>query len=597
VKPPRVLCYVRVSTQTQTEKWSLAAQRRALTEYAERQGWEILGWHDDPGISGKNIDERPGMLALLADVVARKPEFILVVELERLSRGGGGDWDKIVDTCAAAGTKLATPTQTLDPNAPEDSFLTDLFAALSRRERRKTAERSKRGTRERVRSGRWPGGSPPFGYVLGPEGRLAVKEEEAVVVRRIFRELLNGNTYWGLSCAFNREGVATQRRCWYADTVAQMVKDEARPDDSELVLRVRRDLRDGGTCADVARALNREGVPTERPGAWYASAVARITTNRAYVGEVHLGDGHHRRKVAKDPVVVTDAHPAIVRADEFERLAEITRARNAAKLPRSRRASGYFLTGLFPCPKCGDRMVGATTRRRSAAGVTEHRYYICTAQFRPNGKYCGRVRADDVEAALLKEMARVLSGPDVVERVRRRCVEDVMRGSTDLQKRRSEIETALAESRRRVEVMYGDRLSGALSLDTYTRIAKGEEERQTAYETALTEMESEVLALGRGVDVGRLLGLLKDVRHAMTALALAELKELVQIVVGEVRVAAPEPISVAVRWRLPGMATEASSSGVGGGSLAVKSRARNHSAANGASRSCPKRGIQIVTSS
>ena len=114
-----------------------------------------------------------------------------------------------------------------------------------------------------------------------------------------------------------------------------------------------------------------------------------------------------------------------------------------------------------------------------------HRYYNCGSQFKPGGSYCGRMRADPVEAALLQQIARVLAGPDVVERLRRRCVEDVMRGSTDLQKRRAEIETALAESRRRVEVMYGDRLSGALSLDTFTRLSQGEEEKQAAYEKAL----------------------------------------------------------------------------------------------------------------
>jgi hypothetical protein len=198
-------------------------------------------------------------------------------------------------------------------------------------------------------------------------------------------------------------------------------------------------------------------------------------------------------------------------------------------------------------------VIGTTTRRPTKAGPILHRYYNCGSQFKPGGRYCGRFRADPVETAVLQEIARVLAGPDVVERLRRRCVEDVMRGSTDLQKRRAEIETALAESRRRVEVMYGDRLSGALSIDTFARLSQGEEEKQAAYEKALAALEAEVLGLGRGVDVGRLVGLLKDVRHAMTALAPAELKELVQIVVAEVRVEAGEAVTVSVKWRLPGL--------------------------------------------
>ena len=65
VKVLRAGIYPRVSTIRQVkEGFSLEAQRENLTYYAQNQGWDDVGDYGDEGISGKNVQDRPGVRRL-----------------------------------------------------------------------------------------------------------------------------------------------------------------------------------------------------------------------------------------------------------------------------------------------------------------------------------------------------------------------------------------------------------------------------------------------------------------------------------------------------------------------------------------------------
>ncbi|AZZ48193.1 hypothetical protein C5C45_09340 [Rathayibacter rathayi] len=61
----RFLAYLRVSKadKLRGERLGLKAQRALTT--AERNGWDIVGWYEDDGVSGKSTD-RPGLQPALA---------------------------------------------------------------------------------------------------------------------------------------------------------------------------------------------------------------------------------------------------------------------------------------------------------------------------------------------------------------------------------------------------------------------------------------------------------------------------------------------------------------------------------------------------
>jgi len=51
------------------------------------------------------------------------------------------------------------------------------------------------------------------------------------------------------------------------------------------VRRIYRDARDGWTPGRIARALNRDAVPSAQDGEWKPQVVRQILTNPVYVGE------------------------------------------------------------------------------------------------------------------------------------------------------------------------------------------------------------------------------------------------------------------------------------------------------------------------
>jgi len=79
--------YVRVSTDEQArEGYSIRAQEEKLRSYAILKEWHIYSIYADEGISGKDIEGRPAIKRLIADVASGKVKNVLVYKIDRLTR-------------------------------------------------------------------------------------------------------------------------------------------------------------------------------------------------------------------------------------------------------------------------------------------------------------------------------------------------------------------------------------------------------------------------------------------------------------------------------------------------------------------------------
>jgi len=186
-KPVRAALYVRVSTQAQADRFSLPAQRKVLQKLAQDRGWNAL-LYDEGGVSAETIEARPVFRRLLDDVAAGRIDLVAVIEMERLCRASDlRDWARITTTFRDAGVLVATPERIFNLETAEDDFEADLRGILSKREKRKLLERTKRGIDEARDAGRFCGGRPPTGYKLDYETRKIIPDAEMVpVVERIF---------------------------------------------------------------------------------------------------------------------------------------------------------------------------------------------------------------------------------------------------------------------------------------------------------------------------------------------------------------------------------------------------------------------------
>jgi DNA invertase Pin-like site-specific DNA recombinase len=100
----RAALYSRFSTDRQNESL-IADQVRICTEYVERQGWALAERFEDHGISGAALGNRPGVLRLREDALARRFDVIVVTDLTRLSRSQG-DLSKMIDRLTVKGIRV-----------------------------------------------------------------------------------------------------------------------------------------------------------------------------------------------------------------------------------------------------------------------------------------------------------------------------------------------------------------------------------------------------------------------------------------------------------------------------------------------------------
>ena len=111
----RCAIYTRKSSEEGLEQEfnSLDAQREACLAYIASQkheGWSaVRERYDDGGFSGGSM-ERPGLKALLVDVMAGKIDVVVIYKIDRLTRSLA-DFARIVETFDARSVSFVSVTQ------------------------------------------------------------------------------------------------------------------------------------------------------------------------------------------------------------------------------------------------------------------------------------------------------------------------------------------------------------------------------------------------------------------------------------------------------------------------------------------------------
>ncbi len=193
VKPVRCAIYTRVSTEhgLDQEFNSLDAQYDAASAYIKSQthaGWTLIrSRYDDGGYSGGSTD-RPDLQKLLDDIRARKIDVIVVYKVDRLTRSLA-DFAKLVELFDAHGVSFVSVTQQFNTTTSMGRLTLNVLLSFAQFEREVTSERIRDKIAASKRKGIWVGGTLPLGYEM-KDGKIAVVEEEAELVRSIFRRYL-----------------------------------------------------------------------------------------------------------------------------------------------------------------------------------------------------------------------------------------------------------------------------------------------------------------------------------------------------------------------------------------------------------------------
>lgn len=225
----RIAIYCRTSTNRQENEQTIESQLWALrNRVKEEQNWTLFKEYPDSGWGG-DILARPALDQLRDDAKQKLFDAILVVDYDRIARRFA--YQAIVlDELEELEIQVLSLNQVRAETA-EDKVLLGFKGLFAEYERVKIAERTRRGKLRKASAGTFFGWNAPYGYqyVSDPEPHFEILEEEAEVVRKIFKWLADGSTIRGVIrklADLKIKPKKNKRPIWVSSTISRLVRNE-----------------------------------------------------------------------------------------------------------------------------------------------------------------------------------------------------------------------------------------------------------------------------------------------------------------------------------------------------------------------------------
>lgn len=305
----KIVIYSRKSRLDETDE-VLKRQLQMLISIADFNNveWEVF---QETGTSMSIKEEdRPEINKVLRKIRNHEVDAILVTDLDRLSR----DMEHsahIKKILANYGVYGITTTKIYDFNLFEDDLMSDVDSLVSKQEYKRTVKRLARGRREAAKEGIWLS-KAPLGYKLDRNiKKLVIDEETASVVKRIYELYLSGLSSTAISRKLEVEGITTPTGAKFVQSrVANILRDEVYKG-----------------VAVFGRSTQSRTEKTDK------GKIKRIPVDK------------------EEQIRVENAHEAIISNEDWEKVANIRKARNSS--PIASRLGKNPFSSLIECSTCG----------------------------------------------------------------------------------------------------------------------------------------------------------------------------------------------------------------------------------------------------
>lgn len=184
----KAVIYARFSCDNQTEQ-SIDGQRRVCTDFAAREGYEILGEYVDRAKSAKT-DNRPEFLRMIEDAKKHQFAFIICYSVDRFSRN---KYDSAIYKAKLkkCGVRVVYAVQPVS-DSPEGRMMEGILETMAEYYSDELAVKTKRGMRESALKCQRTGSVAPLGFRWTAEKKLEIDEDSAAIPRLAFEMYGNG---------------------------------------------------------------------------------------------------------------------------------------------------------------------------------------------------------------------------------------------------------------------------------------------------------------------------------------------------------------------------------------------------------------------
>ena len=233
IRKRRVAGYARVSTDRDEQATSYEAQMAYYKAYIEnREDWEFVGMYSDEGISATNTKKRDGFKQMIEDALAGKIDLIITKSVSRFARNTV-DSLSTIRKLKEKGVEVYFEKENIWTLDAKGEMLLTIMSSFAQEESRSISENTTWGKRKQFADGK---GAVAYSRFLGYDKDFEINEEEAKIIRLIFRLFISGKTFYGVAQEMERRGIPSPagRRKWYASTVKSIITNKKYKGDALL---------------------------------------------------------------------------------------------------------------------------------------------------------------------------------------------------------------------------------------------------------------------------------------------------------------------------------------------------------------------------
>lgn len=360
----RVAAYCRVSTLLEEQESSYEAQVRHYTEYILRNpDWILAGIYADEGISGTDTRNRDEFNRMITGCMNGEIDMVITKSISRFARNTL-DCLKFIRQLKEKNIPIYFEKENINTLDAKGEVLITIMASLAQQESQSISQNVRLGIQYQYQQGKVRINHTWFlGYTKDENGKLVIVPEEAEVVKRIYREFLEGKSIRKIATGLEADGIKTGagRNKWYDSTIRSILKNEKYMGDALLQKEYTVDF-----------------------------LTKKKQRNYGDLPQYYVENDH-------EPIVSRETFQQV--QGEFLRRA----SRTGENGIRNGYSAIYALTGKMICDKCG-----SSYRRMKAHGTNVHTMWRCKKRLMRGAPCDGRnVPEEDVQNAVLKALEKL----------------------------------------------------------------------------------------------------------------------------------------------------------------------------------------------
>ena len=206
----RVAAYCRVSTDSDEQATSYDAQIEHYTEYIlKNPDWTLAGIFADDGITGTNTKKREEFNRMIDECMAGNIDMIITKSISRFARNTL-DCLKYIRQLKEKNIPVFFEKEAINTMDSKGEVLLTIMASLAQQESQSLSQNVKLGLQYRYQQGHVQVNHNRFlGYTKDADGHLVIDPEQAEIVRRIYREYLEGSSMDKIASGLEADGILT----------------------------------------------------------------------------------------------------------------------------------------------------------------------------------------------------------------------------------------------------------------------------------------------------------------------------------------------------------------------------------------------------